>query len=41
MNAATVDITGDPRAARLKEIAEGAKAYNAANRRSQGLAVKE
>ncbi|MGY3589013.1 hypothetical protein ACVIGB_002032 [Bradyrhizobium sp. USDA 4341] len=41
LNAATVDITGDPRAARMKEIAEGVKAINAANRRAQGLAAKE
>lgn len=40
LSAATVDITGDPKAARLKEIEGSMQAFNADNRRSQGLPVK-
>ncbi|MDA9523050.1 hypothetical protein XI06_22910 [Bradyrhizobium sp. CCBAU 11434] len=37
LSAPTVDIAGDPRAARLKEIQEGARARNNDRRRAQGL----
>ncbi|KYK44301.1 hypothetical protein A1D31_36760 [Bradyrhizobium liaoningense] len=37
LSASTVDIAADPRAARLKEIQEGARALNNERRRAQGL----
>ncbi|WP_407194292.1 hypothetical protein [Bradyrhizobium sp. STM 3566] len=40
LSASTVDITGDPKAARMKEIEGSMKAFNAENRRAQGRAAK-
>ena len=37
LRSATVDITNDPKAARLAEIRQSARAINNANRKAQGL----
>ncbi|MGY3514169.1 hypothetical protein [Bradyrhizobium lupini] len=40
LSAAAVDITGDPKAARLQEIEGSMKVFNAENRRANGRAAK-